>query len=164
MTFETSALIVTWVVLLLLALVVSGLVRQVHALSSGAGQRRRVGPRPGTRAPDLDLFDARPPAVLLFLRPTCHTCTDVLDETVTVAGSRLPVHALYDGPAPEPPSGVVAHGHQDRLFATYDAVAVPFAVLVGGDGRVTGAGPVGSRAAIRELLAPVHTASWEAPS
>jgi len=38
-SFETSALVVTWVALLLLAFVVAGLVRQVHALSSGAGAR-----------------------------------------------------------------------------------------------------------------------------
>ncbi|MGH3756988.1 hypothetical protein [Actinophytocola sp.] len=158
MSFQTSALIVTWVALLLLALVVSGLVRQVHTLSSGAaGRRDPVGPRPGTAAPHLDRLDARPPAVLLFLRPSCHTCTDVLDESVSVAGTGLSVHAIYEGPAPDVPSGVAAHGHQGRLFATYDAVAVPFAVLVGGDGRVAGAGPVGSRAAIGELLAPVSS-------
>ncbi|HWM01533.1 MAG TPA: hypothetical protein VNP92_04275 [Actinophytocola sp.] len=154
MSFQTSALIVTWVALLLLALVVSGLVRQVHALSAGpARPRDRVGPRPGSPAPDLDRLGARPPAVLLFLSSSCHTCTEVLDETVAVGG--LSVHALYAGPAPEQPPGVVAHGDQDRLFATYDAVALPFAALVDGDGRIAAAGPVGSRAAIRELLAPV---------
>lgn len=158
MSFQTSALIVSWAALLLLALVVSGLVRQVHALSSGAaGRRDPVGPRPGTKAPHLDRLDAHPPAVLLFLSPTCHTCTEVLDETVSAAGTALAVHAVYEGPAPEAPSGVLAHGNQDRLFATYDAVAVPFAVLVGDDGRIAGAGPVGSRTAIRELLAPVSS-------
>lgn len=152
MNFQTSALILTWVALLLLALVVSGLVRQVHALAAVRGDP--VGPRPGSTAPQLDRLGARPPAVLLFLSPACHTCTEVLDETVSVAGTRLSVHAVYEGPAPEVSPGAVAHGDQDRLFATYDAVALPFAVLVGDDGRVTGARPVGSRAAVRELLAP----------
>lgn len=156
MSFQTSALIVTWVALLLLALVVAGLVRQVHALSSGTVARRDpVGPRAGTVAPHLDRLDAHPPAVLLFLTPTCHTCTDVLDEAASVAGANLPVHAIYEGPAPEAPDGVVAHGRQGGLFATYDAVAVPFAVVVGEDGRITSAAPVGSRATVRELLAPV---------
>jgi hypothetical protein len=47
MTFQTSALILSWVAILLLALVVSGLIRQVHALAAGP---RRVGPRPGAPA------------------------------------------------------------------------------------------------------------------
>lgn len=155
MSFQTSALIVTWAALLLLALVVAGLVRQVHALSSGTARRVPAGPRPGNPAPHLDRLDARPPAVLLFLSPGCHTCTEVLDESVSALGDGPAVHALYEEAAPDPPPGVVAHGHQDRLFAAYDAVAVPFAVLVGADGRIAGAGPAGSRAAIRELLAPV---------
>lgn len=158
MSFETSALIVTWVALLLLALVVSGLVRQVHALSSGTAQRPvRTGPRPGTRAPDLDRLGARGPAVLLFLSPTCLTCVEVLDETATAVGDRLPVHALYEGTAPEPPPGVQAHADQGHLFGAYGALATPFAVLVGDDGRITAAAPVGSRAAVRELLTPVRT-------
>jgi hypothetical protein len=156
-SFQTSALIVTWVALLLLALVVSGLVRQVHALSSGTTQR--VRPRLGVRAPGLDRLGADAPAVLLFLSPACHTCVEVLDETATAVGERLPVHALYDSSAPEPPPGVVAHGERGDLFDSYGALATPFAVLVGGDGRITAAAPVGSRAAVRDLLAPALEAT-----
>ena len=43
MSFQTSALILSWIAILLLALVVSGLVRQVHALSNGTVGR----PAPG---------------------------------------------------------------------------------------------------------------------
>lgn len=156
MSFQTSALIVTWVALLLLAFVVAGLVRQVHALSSGTAVRPApTGLRAGDRA-DLARLGTDPPAVLLFLRATCHTCVEALAETVDVAGDRLAVLALYEGPAPETPPGVMVLGDQGHLFATYGALATPFAVLVGEDGRITAAAPVGSRAAVRELLAPAR--------
>jgi len=152
-SFQTSALIVTWVALLLMAFVVAGLVRQVHALSSGAGPRQvPAGLRVGDRATDLGVTA---PAVLLFLRAGCHTCVEALAEAVEVAGDRFVVAALYEGQAPETPPGVVAFADQGHLFATYGALATPFAVLVGADGRLTAAAPVGSRTAVRQMLAPV---------
>jgi len=152
-SFETSALVVTWVALLLLAFVVAGLVRQVHALSSGAGARpARAALQAGDR-PDLASLGTDPPAVLLFLRATCRTCVDALAETVAVTGDRTSVVALYESQVPEPTPGVVALGNQGHLFTAYGALATPFAVLVGADGRITAAAPVGSRAAVRELLA-----------
>jgi hypothetical protein len=146
-SFQTSALIVTWVALLLLSCVVAGLVRQVHALSAGA-RPVATGLRPGDRA------HLTGPAVLLFLRPTCTTCVEALAEAATVAADRLPVLAFYEGPAPAVPAGVTALGDQGHRFAEYGALATPFAVLVGADDRITAATPVGSRAAVRDLLAP----------
>lgn len=162
MSFQTSALIVTWAALLLLACVVAGLVRQVHALSAGQGVRPvTAGLRPGDRA-DLGPLGVTAPAVLLFLRPTCHTCVTALAEAVEVAGSRLPVVALYEGPVPDVPPGVVARGEAGGLFATYGALATPFAVLVNEDGRIGAAAPVGSRSAVRELLTPAQDRVKEA--
>ncbi|WP_460407196.1 hypothetical protein [Actinophytocola sediminis] len=141
--------------MLLLAFVVAGLVRQVHALQAGAGLRAvPAGPRTGDQA-DLGLLGTKPPAVLLFLRSTCHTCVEALAETVDVLGDRLPVLALYEGAAAEVPPGVTALPDQSHQFATYGALATPFAVLVGADGRITAAAPVGSRTAVRQFLAPV---------
>jgi hypothetical protein len=152
-SFQTSALIVTWVVLLLLAFVVAGLVRQVHALSSGGARPVRGGLRVGDRA-NLTGIGVDAPAVLLFLTATCRTCVDALEETVAVAGNR-PVVALYEGQVPATPAGVTALGERGQLFAEYGALATPFAVVVGADGRITAAAPVGSRAAVRELIDPV---------
>ena len=157
MSFQTSALLVTWVALLLMAFVVAGLVRQVHALSSGTAARPVAGFRTGDRA-DLTRLGVTGPAVLLFLRSTCHTCVEALAETVEVAGDGLTVVALYEGPAPEERPGVTAFGDQGHVFATYGALATPFAVLVGADGRIIAAAPVGSRTAVRELLTPARTA------
>ena len=156
MSFETSALIVTWAALLLLALVVSGLVRQVHALTSGGVRRAdRLGLRPGSPAPNADLLGVRPPAVLLFLSEDCHTCADVLDEAGRLDDGNGPeLHALYAGTAPPGSEAqpIAVHGWQAELFERYDAVVTPFAVVVGHDGRVVRSEPLGSPEALRGLL------------
>jgi hypothetical protein len=159
MNFQTSALIVTWVALLLLALVVSGLVRQVHALSSGNARRAdRLGLRPGSPAPDVDLLGIRLPAVLLFLSEDCHTCAGVLDEAGRLGRNGPELHALYAGSVP-PGSDVepiAMHGWQADLFERYDAIVTPFGVVVGQDGRVVQSEPLGSPHALRGLLSRIE--------
>ena len=157
MSFQTSALVVTWAALLLLALVVSGLVRQVHALSREPRRAQRLGPRPGSPAPGLGRLGAQPPAVLLFLSEDCHTCAEVLAEAGRLVGDRTPVHALYAQAPPVSASPAVTptvtvHGGQADLFDGYDAVVTPFAVVVGRDGRVERSEAIGSAAALRTLL------------
>ncbi|HVQ91858.1 MAG TPA: hypothetical protein VMU51_12565 [Mycobacteriales bacterium] len=172
MSFQTSALILSWVAILLLALVVSGLVRQVHVLSSGlvrpAGRGGSTGPvglAPGALAPGLDLLgtDRSGPVLLLFLSADCHTCSAVLTEAAHLTGSArltgaaqdagdLSVRALYAGPAPATDLGIGVYGGQAELFERYDAIATPFAVLVDPSGRVVRSEPVGSPAALRTLL------------
>lgn len=92
MDFTTSALIASWAAIALLALVVSGLIRQVHQLSRTHPHRPgRVGIAPGAHAPGLDasrhdpagLDDLLTPgraALLLFLDADCRTCGQVLAE------------------------------------------------------------------------------------
>ncbi|NKZ04409.1 hypothetical protein [Actinomadura latina] len=148
MSFQNSALLLSWVAILLLALVVAGLVRQVHALGQGAPRTAGLGLAPGTPAP---AFDRLGPGLLLFLDRDCGVCTDVL----AAAGALdRPLHAIFAGPPPEDgsPAGVtVLTGEQDGLFADYRVPATPFAVLVGTDGRVRAAQPVGSPEALHEL-------------
>ncbi len=158
MSFQTSALILSWVAILLLALVVSGLVRQVQQLSSTAVRRPEpIGLRPGAPAPELSTLAPRSAAnlVLLFLQPGCGTCAELLDE----AGRRtdreaLEFRALYRGGVPPEAADlpVTAFGDRADLFERYDAIATPFAVVVDSGGRVRHSEPVGSRAALRHLL------------
>ncbi|MEH1099529.1 hypothetical protein [Micromonospora sp. CPCC 205561] len=160
MSFQTSALILSWIAILLLALTVSGLVRQVHALSSGAVQRppRAVGLRPGAPAPGLARLApsaAGVPLVLLFLEPDCGTCTEVLAEAngqIGRAGSEFRV--LYRDTPPARAQGLplTVLGGQAELFERYDAIATPFATVVDPAGTVLRAEPLGSRAALRDLL------------
>ncbi|MCX4472947.1 hypothetical protein OOK41_21975 [Micromonospora sp. NBC_01655] len=160
MSFQTSALILSWIAILLLALTVSGLVRQVHALSSGAVQRRpeSVGLRPGAPAPGFARLAPGAPAVplvLLFLEPDCGTCTEVLAEANGHVGRPgLEFRVLYrDNPSAQAAGlPITVLGGQAELFERYDALATPFATVVDPAGRVLRAEPLGSRAALRRLL------------
>ncbi|QXJ20681.1 hypothetical protein AGRA3207_001436 [Actinomadura graeca] len=154
MSFQSSALLLSWAAILLLALVVAGLVRQVHALSEaargrvprGRGGGAALGPPPGSRAP---AFDRIGPGLLLFVDRDCGACGDVLAAAGEVGG---PLHAIFSGPAAGAPfPGTVLDGEGDGLFADYRVPATPFAVLVGEDGRVRASEPVGSAEALREL-------------
>jgi hypothetical protein len=157
MSFQTSALILSWVAILLLALVVSGLIRQVHALSAGGGQRPgSLGPPPGSPAPGIDLLapDRRRPVVLLFLSENCRTCAEALDEAGRAGPGGVPVRALYAGagPAATGDQPVPIDSGQAELFERYDVIVTPFAVVVDRTGRVVSAEPVGSGAALRGVL------------
>jgi hypothetical protein len=157
MSFQTSGLILSWIAILLLALVVSGLVRQVHALSgSGTLSQGSLGPRPGSRAPALDRLapDRATPMVLLFLSRDCRTCAEVLEEAGSAGRDGVMLRALYGGEAPAGAvdSGVSVHADQAELFERYDAIVTPFAVVVDRAGRVVRSEPIGSRAAFRGLL------------
>ncbi|MEH0971488.1 hypothetical protein V6U77_10180 [Micromonospora sp. CPCC 205546] len=165
MSFQTSALILSWIAILLLAFTVSGLVRQVHALSSGAVGRRAesVGLRPGAPAPGFArLAPAAPavPLVLLFLEPDCGTCTEVLAEANDHHDRPgLEFRVLYreDPPARAAELPITVLGGQAELFERYDALATPFATVVDRAGRVLRAEPLGSRAALHRLLDEVDS-------
>lgn len=147
MSFQNSALLLSWVAILLLALVVAGLVRQVHALGQGASRPAGLSLAPGAPAP---AFDRLGPGLLLFLDRECGVCADVL---AAVPDGR-PLHAIFAGPPPGEaarPGVTVLAGEQDGLFTDYRVPATPFAVLVGADGRVRAAEPVGSPEALRAL-------------
>jgi hypothetical protein len=148
MSFQTSALLVTWVALLLLALVVAGLVRQVHALSRGVPPTAALGPTPGSPAP---AFERLGPGLLIFLDVDCGVCAEVLEAAGTFDH---PIHAIFSGSAPDDlaPGITVLAGERDGLFTSYRIPATPFAVLVDAGGRVRAAEPVGSPEALRELV------------
>ncbi|MEU5882352.1 hypothetical protein [Spirillospora sp. NPDC047279] len=152
MSFQTSALLLSWVAIVLLALVVAGLVRQVHALgqaaAGGGGPRPSpLGLAPGSPAP---AFDRLGPGLLLFLDVDCGVCADVLEAAGSLG---RPVHAIFAGPAPDTPGVTVLAHEQDGLFAAYAVPATPFAVVVDAGGRVRTAEPVGSPDALRDLEA-----------
>jgi hypothetical protein len=148
MSFEMTALLLSWVAILLLSLVVAGLVRQVHALGQGP-RPTAVGLSAGSQAPGFDRFG---PALLLFLSADCSACPEVLAAAESLTGSEgQAVHALFAGAA-LPSEGVTVHPDEPALFEAYKIPATPFAVVVGESGRVTVSEPVGSPGALRELL------------
>ena len=148
MSFQSSALLLAWAAILLLALVVAGLVRQLHAFSQVAPRPTALGPPPGRPAP---AFDRLGPGLLLFLDRDCGTCATVLAAADALDG---PLHAIFAGPPADGasrPGLSVLSGERDGLFADYRVPATPFAVLVGPDGLVRSAEPVGSPEALRAL-------------
>jgi hypothetical protein len=169
MSFQTSALILSWIAILLLALVVSGLVRQVHALSTGGVDgRASVGLRPGSPAPRFG--DLAPPSpatlVLLFLDDACVTCYQLLDEAAELAQrTEAMLRVLYRQRIPPQAAGVpmTVLGEREDLFDRYDVIATPFAVVIDRTGRIRRSEPVGSRVALRHLLGQVENPSGSAP-
>jgi len=157
MSFETTALLVTWAALVLLALVVAGLVRQVHQLTQGP-RTRDLGLPAGSPAPALDDVGAESgqATLLLFLSEDCPVCHDVFEEALGLAGGPA-TRAIFAEQAigADPPANMrVLSGRQD-LFTEYKVPATPYAVVVGADGRVRTAEPVGS---VRGLYALVTEA------
>lgn len=160
MDFVTSALLVSWVAIVLLALVVSGLVRQVHQLSRGGTARTpgRVGVTPGSPAPHPgELLAEGRPTLLLFLSPDCRTCTRVLTVADRIhtddTADNTAVRAVYAAEAPAEAPALPVVAHRPDLFTAYDAIATPFAVLVGANGRVERSEPLGAPEALHDMLA-----------
>ncbi|MEV5748747.1 hypothetical protein AB0L00_13105 [Actinoallomurus sp. NPDC052308] len=154
MTFETTALLVTWVAILLLALVVAGLVRQVHHLTKGP-RTPDDGLTTGMTAPGLARLAPEPgrPTLLLFLGAECPACHDVFEDALGQTEAP-PIRALFFDDALDvtPPDNMVVLADQGELFQEYQVPATPYAVLVGSDGRIRTAEPVGSVRALHGLI------------
>lgn len=154
MDFVTSALILSWIAILLLALVVSGLIRQVHQLSRDKRPAARVGVSTGTVASDAGELLGGSRGVLLFLSPHCSVCSDVLEEAgqwITAGDNPPNIQAVYAADAAEHPV-VTTVANRDDLFKRYDVVVTPFAVVVDDAAVVTRSEPIGSTTALRQLL------------
>jgi hypothetical protein len=154
MSFETTALLVTWVALVLLALVVAGLVRQVHHLAQGP-RRREIGPAAGSPAPGLERLGVSPgrAALLLFLSDDCPACQDVFEEALEMRGGPE-TRAVFaaDALGGDPPEHLRVLPGEKELFTAYQVPATPYGVIVGADGRVRTAEPVGSVRALHALV------------
>jgi hypothetical protein len=161
MSFETTALLVTWVAILLLAFVVAGLVRQVHGLTSGRPRAAPLGLPVGAAAPGLtDIAPVGRPTVVLFLEESCSTCTEVLHEMVTFrqshrAASGARTVAVFRGDAPamdrnDREAPVLTS--RDDLFDQYRIPVTPFVVVVDEEGRIRVSEPIGSAVALRTHL------------
>jgi hypothetical protein len=114
MSFTTTALIVTWFAIVLLALALAGIVRQVRSLVTLHGIRLNpVGPALGSAAPAIegsDGYGQGRSTILLFADAACQSCEQVLAE----------LGSLWEGSVwrvpPVPPVRQYA-GHDARLHA-----------------------------------------------
>lgn len=162
MDFQTSALILAWVAILVLALAMSGLMRHVQALSTGRVVQEQIGPPIGSKAPPLPLGDegersaTTTTTVALFLDRSCEVCERSLrlaSELAVVTKDRLHFLALFptDGNGLGQGGIEVVENAQDA-FVRYAIPVTPFGVVIGVDGRVTQASPLGSEPLLRQLV------------
>lgn len=144
MTFTTAALLVAWLAIVLLALGLAGLMRQLAELHRSMA----TGVAPGGAAPALrglaiprsgDLARIRPEGggLILFVSPGCSSCAATLD-----AISAAPVHGQLvvasSGPCPEQgiPSGAVCVSDTAPLMERLGVPGTPYLIDVDHDGVI----------------------------
>ena len=163
MSFEVSAILLTWVVILLLALALSGLLRQVHVLSAALTPRRAItNPAIGATIPALGRIASSNngsslAAAFLFVDNHCASCSSLLARLgeLTELPHEMRLVAMFpDEPNAEmpAPSFVEVIGKQQELFRDLSISMTPYAVAVAADGRVIDSEPVGSAELLEEFL------------
>ena len=170
--------LVLWVLVVALALVVLALVRQIgilHERVAPAGALLgREGPRPGERAPVLEVEDlsgrrlaigGREPSgaatLLLFVSPSCPVCKALLPAARSLRdaeGGALRLVLASDGPRDEQLAFVSAQGLErecyllsSELGLLYQVARLPHAVLLDAEGVVRARGLVNSREHLESL-------------
>jgi hypothetical protein len=151
MSFETAVLILAWIAILLLALAMSGLLRQLHHLQAhGGSSAQRVGPAPGTRSPIWPLLEAKPerPMIVLFGDRSCETCQLIRPQVQRFAqglGDRADLLWVTRTRDEELEDGAgVTFKVDPKAFDEFNIPLVPAAVAISRDGIVIDAEPVGS--------------------
>jgi methylamine dehydrogenase accessory protein MauD len=178
----TQALVVSnlllWILLAALAAIVLALVRQIgilHERVAPAGALLgREGPRPGERAPVLEVEDlagrrlrlggAQPSGsstLLLFVSPSCPVCKALLPAARSLCsaeGSRLRLVLASDGPRAEHEAFLREQRLEGETYVLsaelglrYQVGRLPHAVLLDADGVVRGRGLVNSREHLESL-------------
>jgi hypothetical protein len=160
MSFQTSALLLAWVAIAVLAFALSGLLRQLHLIRTALDPQRRVtlGPPRGIVAPAIDGVGRdgwHRPTVLLFMDTDCTTCRTIQAELGGLADREdLDFVAVFagdaDGQIPERVQLVTA---EPEAFRRFNVSYTPFAVALDQDGRVAAGQPLGSVDSLREFLA-----------
>lgn len=160
MSLEVTALVLAWLAITLLALAMSGILRQVRALSIAvAGTLPRMrGPMPGIYVADVPGLvddDARA-SILLFVGGGCSGCDAVLPTflaSADVANHRADHVLVCSGePLAQPNGKVRVLSRRIDAFEALQVPATPYAVLIDERGVVASASPVGSPQMLREWL------------
>jgi hypothetical protein len=160
MSVQASGLILAWVAIVVLALAMSGLVRQVRALAAQqAHPFSRTSAAVGKPAPDLQgagiQWQGRT-SLLIFAAAECQTCLDRLEEFESMAerdGGDLSWVAVFPGAADGfRPRHVRVLENQDGAFTRLGVPVTPFGAVVTGDGIVSHATALGSTSALQEFV------------
>lgn len=170
--------VVQWVVLLALVLGLLALARQIGILFERIAPMGALmldtGPKPGEHAPRFNLPTLTGPEVqlggaqarstlLFFVSPTCPVCKKLLPILKSIRGAEkswLDVSLASDGDLPEHAEFYkkadlkeFSYALSTELGMTYRISKLPYAVLIGEDGRIKGKGLVNSREQLESLFA-----------
>ena len=168
---------VLWVLVLVLAVVVAALARQIGILHEriapvGALAVDR-GPRVGEAAPELSApslagqpvslggkHDAR--SLLFFLSPTCPVCKTLLPTLQRIGAEQgEALRIVYASDGPEADHAALAAEHaipardyvlSEELGLRFEVSKLPYAVLLGEDGVVRAKGIVNTREHLESLF------------
>lgn len=161
MDFHNAALALSWLAILVLAMGMSGLLRQIEMIKArGVTPGSGVGLRPGNRAPSVPETNGKP-SLLVFAEGQCDSCSSLLPELQTLAVALegdIDIVLLMRGPAAEidlPPNVQVSFNPQ--AFRDFRVSLVPAAVGVSRDGIVISAEPVGNPARFRSFVSSFQT-------
>jgi len=173
-----AAFILQWVVLIGLAVLVVGLFRQVGTLHERLGPVGALtlpgGPAVGAQAPEFDLpslnggsvrlggadVDGRA-TLLFFLSPTCPICKSMLPVLFSIVRETPSARLVFASDGDEEKQRLMIS--QERLTGypfvlsselgrSYGVGKLPYAILVGPDGRIAAKGLVNNREHLESLL------------
>jgi methylamine dehydrogenase accessory protein MauD len=177
--------IVLWVLVVVLALVVLALARQVgilHERVAPAGALQPTeGPKVGelTEAMRLEDLDGKPVTIggpdadnlatlVLFVSPTCPVCKSLVPTAKSLAkteSARMRLVFASDGDEPEQHRAYARDLKLDEhpyvlsqpLGMTYQVSKLPFALLIGADGSLESKGLVNTREHLESLVEAMDT-------
>ncbi len=172
--------VVLWVLVIVLALVVLALARQVgvlHERVAPAGALMpTTGPKVGELTEPLPLTDingasltvggpdnAGMHSLVMFISPTCPVCKSLVPTAKSLAGSesnRLQLVFASDGDKLEQHQayardldlGNYHYVLSEKLGMTYEVSKLPFAILIGADGTLESKGLVNTREHLESLI------------
>jgi hypothetical protein len=156
MSFETSALVLAWLVIALMALAMGGMLRHLRQLTMqvGAQPGRLGGPVIGSTFPlPRRAVTNGSDEFFLFLTSPCTSCESLVPEIRAAVSDGLIITTLFRGEAPGyDMGGAVALDHQSSLFDSLQISRTPYIVAVDSEQRVMSSQSVGSPGSLRQLV------------
>lgn len=158
MSFMATALLLAWVAIVLLALAVAGLMRQVHLLLTerSADGTPAAGP-PAARTLPADLMAVGSERIVLFASTSCVACSEVMPVMAEYSRRSGTSCTVITAAARHPdwPDELVYRENAADLFEQFGVEATPHALRIVG-GEVVDSAPVGSVEALRRLVDGSH--------
>jgi hypothetical protein len=167
-SFVLAALAVTWVAVLLLAIVAGHLHARLQRLERAGASTRQTRPYSelvGRRMGDLlgETDPHSPPRVVLFLSAACRACANLLEELSGPTWARLPSAIVWTDRQPELAPATPGRAHivvdGPTVSARLGIRVTPFALLSAPDGTVLHAGPLNTLRSLDALLRTAPAAS-----